>query len=137
MSESLVIELHNRPQARAAIKDQLFPFLSEVLQGGSRWVLTIKKMKRTSRQNRRYWGRGVLAQIAEQATSNGKLYSAENWHELFKRKFIGIEELPDGQIIGKSSAKLSTAEFCVFCDQVEAYACADLGVVFYDLEPNK
>jgi hypothetical protein len=137
MSESLTIELHNRPQAWAVIKAQVFPFLTAVLQGGGRWVLTIKKMQRTPRQNRRYWGRGVLAQIAEQAVSGGKLHRAENWHELFKRKFIGIEELPDGQVIGKSSAKLTTAEFCVFCDQVEAFACTDLGVVFYDLEPNK
>lgn len=137
MTESLTIELHNRPQAWAAIQAQAFPFLTNVLQGKSRWVLTIKRMKRTPRQNRRYWGRGVLAQIAEQATSNGKLYSAENWHELFKRKFIGLEELPNGEVVGKSSAGLTTAQFCVFCDQVEAFAVTDLGVVFYELEPHK
>ena len=137
MSETLTIELHNRPQAKAAIKAQMFPFLDNALQGGSRWVLTIKRMKRTGRQNRRYWGRGVLAQIAEQATSDGKLYSAENWHELFKRKFIGVEELPNGEVVGKSSTALSTAEFCVFSDQVEAFAVTNLGVIFYDLEPHK
>ena len=137
MIETLTIELHNRPQAWAAIKGQLYPFLAAVLQGGGRWVLTIKKMQRTPRQNRRYWGRGVLAQIAEQATVRGKLYSAEIWHEQFKRQFIGIEELPSGEVVGKSSAGLSTAEFCVFCDQVEAFAAADLGVTFYDLEPRK
>ena len=134
MSETLTIELHNRPQAWAAIKGQLYPFLAAVLQGGGRWVLTIKKMQRTPRQNRRYWGRGVLAQIAEQATVRGKLYSAEIWHEQFKRQFIGIEELPSGEVVGKSSAGLSTAEFCAFCDQVEAFAVTDLGVVFYELE---
>lgn len=137
MSETLTIELHNRPQAWAAIKAQAFPFLTNVLQGGSRWVLTIKRMKRTSRQNRRYWGRGVLAQIAEQATVNGKLYSAEVWHEQFKRQFIGFDELPNGQIVGKSSTDLTTAEFSLFCDQVEAYAVTDLGVMFYDLDPRK
>jgi len=137
MSETLTIELHNKPQAWAAIKAQVFPFLSNGLQGGGRWVLTIKRMKRTGRQNRRYWGRGVLAQIAEQATSSGKLYSAENWHELFKRKFIGVEELPNGEVVGKSSTSLSTAEFCVFSDKVEAFAVTDLCVVFYDLEPHK
>jgi hypothetical protein len=133
MSDTLTIELHNRPQAWAAIKAQAFPFLARVLQGGSRWVLTIKRMKRTSRQNRRYWGNGVLAQIAAQATVNGKLYSAETWHEQFKRAFIGVVELPNGEVIGKSSTELSTAEFCVFCDQVEAYAVTDLGVTFYEL----
>jgi hypothetical protein len=55
---------------------------------------------------------------------------------MFKRKFIGFDELPNGEVIGKSSTKLTTAEFCAFCDQVEAYAATELGVVFYDLEQH-
>ena len=134
MSEVLVVELHNRPQAWAAIKAQVFPFLSQVLQVGHRWVLTISKRKRTQPQNRRYWGKGVLAQVAEQAVVNGKLYPAEIWHEQFKRQFIGFDELPNGQVIGKSSTNLTTTEFSEFCSQVEAYAASELGVTFYDLE---
>lgn len=134
MSETLTIELHNRQQAWAAIKDQLFPFLATVLQGGHRWVLTISKRKRTAPQNRRYWGKGVLAQIAEQATVNGRLYSAETWHEQFKRQFIGVVELPSGEVIGKSSTDLTTTEFSDFCSQVEAFAAGNLGVTFYELE---
>lgn len=134
MSESLTIELHNRAQAWAVIKSQLFPFLAAVLQSGGRWVLTVTRRKRTKAQNRRYWSNGVLKQIAEQAVVGGKLYSAEVWHEQFKRQFIGVEELPNGQVIGKSSTKLTTAEFCSFCDQVEAYAATELGVTFYDLQ---
>ena len=134
MTESLTIELHNRVQAWAAIKSQLFPFLQAVLQGGSRWVLTVTKRKRTKPQNRRYWGRGVLAQIAEQAVVNGRLFSAESWHEQFKRQFIGYDELPNGQIVGKSSADLNTEEFSEFCAKVEAYAANELNVTFYDLE---
>ena len=133
MSERLELELFNRQQAWALVKSQLFPFLSNVLQGGGRWVLTVAKRKRTASQNRRYWGRGVLAQIAAQATVGGRLYSAEIWHEQFKRMFIGVEELPNGQVVGKSSTGLSTIEFSAFCDQVEAYAASDLGVTFYDL----
>lgn len=134
MSESLTIELHNIQQAVVAIKTRLLPFLKSVLQGGSRWELIAKKRKRTNSQNRRYWGRGVLAQVAEQAVVNGRLYSAEVWHEQFKRQFIGFEELPNGQIVGKSSKELTTAEFSDFCAQVEAYAAKELGVTFYDLE---
>jgi hypothetical protein len=136
VSETLTIELHNRQQAWAAIKAQLFPFLQTVLQGGHRWVLTVSKRRRTKPQNRRYWGRGVLAQVAEQAVIKGRLYSAESWHEQFKREFIGYEELPNGQIVGKSSTDLSTEDFSKFCDQVEAYAATELGVTFYDLEPR-
>jgi hypothetical protein len=130
----MTIELHNRQQAWAAIKGQLYPFLQAVLQGGHRWVLTVSKRKRTKPQNRRYWGRGVLAQIAEQAVVKGRLYSAEVWHEQFKRQFIGFEELPNGQIVGKSSTELTTAQFSDFCAQVEAFAASELGVTFYDLE---
>ena len=136
MAESLHLELHNRAQAWTDIKGQLYPFLAQVLQGGKRWVLTVSLRKRTKAQNRRYWGNGVLKQIADQATVNGRLYSAETWHEQFKRQFIGVVELPSGEVIGKSSADLTTAEFCEFCDQVEAYAATHLGVTFYDLEAH-
>ena len=137
MSEVLEIELHNRPQAWSAIKSQLFPFLAQVLQGGHRWVLKVSKRKRTSPQNRRYWGKGVLAQVAEQAVVNGKLYPADIWHEQFKRQFIGVIELPCGEVIGRSSTDLTVEEFSEFCSQVEAFASGELGVTFYDLEVNQ
>lgn len=137
MADQITLELHNRPQAWALMQSQLHPFLAAVLQGGGRWVLTVRKMKRTQAQNSRYWGQGVLAQVAAQATVNGRLYSADVWHEQFKRMFIGVEELPNGQVIGKSSTKLTTSEFCAFSDQVEAWAASELGVTFYDLQPHK
>lgn len=138
MSESAItLELFNRQQAFAVIKEQLYPFLGKWLQAEKTLTLTARLKKRTPEQNRRYWGRGVLAQIAEQATVNGKLYSAEVWHEQWKRMFIGFDELPNGQIIGKSSTGLTTAEFCDFCTQVEAYAAQELGVRFVDLERNQ
>jgi len=134
VNQTLTIELFSRQQAWAAIKGQLFPFLATVLQGGHRWVLTIAPRKRTKAQNRRYWGNGVLAQVAAQAVINGRLYSTETWHEQFKRMFIGVEELPNGQVQGKSSTELSTVEFSDFCSQVEVYAASQLGVTFYELE---
>src|SRR5687768_475002 len=137
MSESLSIDLHNRQQARLALQQQLFPFLRNVLQGSGRWVLTVARRKRTSKQNKRYWGKGVLAQIAEQAVVNGRQFPAEVWHEQMKRQFIGVIELPNGQLIGKSSTELDTAEFSAFCDQVEAWAATELGVTFYDLAPRE
>lgn len=133
MTERLEIELHNRAQAWALIQAQLFPFLKGVMRGGGRWVLTVTRRKRTQKQNRRYWGNGVLAQVAAQAVICDRLYSAESWHEQFKRQFIGVEQLPNGEVIGKSSTGLSTVEFSEFCTQVEAFAAAELGVTFYDL----
>ena len=136
MTDRLEIILHNRAQAWAVIQAVLFPRLKECLQGGAVWVLTLTRRKRTPRQNRRYWGNGVLNQIAQQATVNGRMFEAEVWHEQFKRMFIGVIELPNGDVIGKSSTKLDTKEFCEFRDRVEAYAATELGVTFYDLEPH-
>nr|WP_255578178.1 recombination protein NinB [Comamonas sp. CMM03] len=107
--------------------------MRSALQGSGRWMLTVARRKRTRAQNRRYWGNGVLAQIAQQAVVNGRQFDAETWHELLKRKFIGVVELPDGSVVGASSKSLSTAEFAEFCTQVEAYAASELGVTFYDL----
>ena len=133
MTERLEIDLFSRQQAWVAIKSQLFPFLQAALQGSGRWVLTVTRRKRTKAQNRRYWGGGVLAQVAAQAVVNGKQYDAEVWHEQFKRQFIGVVELPDGSVQGESSTDLTTAEFSDFCTRVEAYAASELGVTFYDL----
>ncbi len=137
MSESLTIELWNKQQAWVAIKNQLFPFLSTVFQASGRWVLTVSRRKRTPAQNRRYWGNGVLKQISQQAVVNGEMYGPEAWHELAKRKFVGVIELPSGEVVGKSTTGLTTAEFCQFSDQVEAWAASELGVTFYDLKPHE
>ena len=129
------MQLYNPQQAHVVLTD-LWPLIKATLTAGKRLQLTVKPEKRSAAQNRRYWGQGVLAQVAAQAVVNGKLYSAESWHEQFKRMFIGFDELPNGQIIGKSSTGLTTAEFCDFCTQVEAYAAQELGVRFVDLERN-
>ena len=133
--QALTINLFNKKQAWADIQKQAFPFIGLWLKDGARLVLTISRAKRSKPQNSRYWGKGVLAQVAEQATVGGRLFSAAVWHELAKRKFIGVDELPNGSVIGKSSTQLTTAEFSDFCTQVEAWACSELGVIFYDLEP--
>ena len=98
------------------------------------WVCVVQEPTRSLTQNARYWSNGVLAQIARKASVNGKYFSAEVWHEMFKRIYIGVEELPDGTVSSKSSAKLGKKAFAEFCTQVEAYAATELGVEFHDLE---
>lgn len=133
MIEKLELELVDRRQAWKDIQDRLYPFLAGRLNGETKWLLTLSRRKRTNPQNRRYWGKGVLAQIAEQARVSEHQFSPEAWHELAKRKFLGVVELPDGSLVGKSSANLTTAEFSDFCTKVEAWAATELGVTFYDL----
>lgn len=132
--DKLVLELYNRQQCWSVIQTQLYPFLKQWLQDGKRLTLTVGLRKRTLPQNKRYWGNGILSQISKQATVNGRLFSAETWHEQFKRMFIGVIELPNGDVIGKSSTDLDTQEFSEFSDKVEAYAVSELNVIFEDLQ---
>jgi hypothetical protein len=129
---NITLDLFNPQQAGVVMKN-IWPEVKATLMAGKRLQLSVKGQKRSNPQNRRYWGQGVLAQIAAQAVVNGKQFSAETWHEQFKRMFIGFDELPNGQVIGKSSTKLTKAEFSEFCQQVEAWAATELGVVFFDL----
>lgn len=96
-------------------------------------AVTVKvfKCKRSLEQNRRYWGPAVLGAIAEQARGeDGQTYEKWVWHEYFKRRFIGMVELPNGAVVGMSSTDLEVDRFSTFMQEVEAYAATELGVVF-------
>jgi len=130
---SITATLFNPQQAHVVLKDAWVQIKAQLV-AGHRLQLEVKRQKRSTAQNRRYWGNGVLSQIAKQAVVNGRLYGPDIWHEQFKRMFIGVVELPSGEVTSKSSTDLTTSEFSEFCTQVEAYAAQELGVVFYDLE---
>ena len=74
----------------------------------------------------------MLYQISQQAKIHGRRFESEVWHEYFKKMFLGVIELPDGSVVGKSSTGLSKGEFSDFCTKVEAFAVQELGVIFYD-----
>ena len=88
--------------------------------------ITEYKSKRSIEQNKRYWK--IVNEIADNAWVNGQKFSADAWHEMFKRKFIGQEELPGGGVLGISTTKLNISEFGDFMTKVEVYAATDLGL---------
>lgn len=135
MTESYRATLLTPQQAHPAIQ-QAWMYAKAMIQAGHRLTLTIKPETRSEAQNRRYWGKGVLHQIAEQAELGGQRYSAEVWHAYLKRRFIGVMELPDGTVEGMSSTKLTRAEFSDFCTQVEAWAATEMDVHFDSLEES-
>ena len=90
-----------------------------------------EKTRRSLDQNARYWA--LVAQVAEQASVDGKQFSAEAWHELLKRELLGLVDLPGGQTMGRSTAALSVAEFAEFMTRVEAWATQSLGVEFVEV----
>ena len=95
---------------------------------GKPLAVTVEEHKavRSSAQNRRYWA--LMRGIAESAYVGGKQFSDEAWHEFFKRKFIGLEELPGGNTAGISTTTLDVAGFGSYMEQIEAYAASELGI---------
>lgn len=79
---------------------------------------------RSSGQNRLYWS--LLHEIADKVRPGGKGYSAEVWHELFKQKILGAEdvELPNGKVISRSrsTTSLDKAEMAEYVTKIEAWA---------------
>jgi hypothetical protein len=84
------------------------------------------KAKRSSQANRRYWA--LLRFISENAFVAGRQFSDDAWHEHFRRKFIGCEDLPDGSTVGISTTTLDVGAFNDYMARVEAYAATDLGL---------
>jgi hypothetical protein len=93
--------------------------------------------------NAAYWA-GPLRDISEQAWVQGKQYSAEVWHEQFKREYLPDEPseelckahyrkwdyLPAGdRVLVGSTTQLTVKGFALFMQSVEAFG-ASLGVQF-------
>lgn len=91
-------------------------------------TVTEHKSKRSIEQNKRYWA--LLNELAAAAWVGGRQFNAEAWHEYFKRKFIGYEELPGGETAGISSTTLDVGEFSAYMERIEAHASTELGVEF-------
>ena len=102
----------------------------QTAKAGKPLAVTVQeyKAKRSGDQNRYYWQR--LNEIAEQAWIGGRQFSADAWHEHFKRQFVGSEDLPHGGTAGISTTSLSVAEFAEYVGRVEAYAASELGIEF-------
>ena len=94
-------------------------------------------------QNALMWA-GTLKDIANQAYVEGRTYSAEVWHELFKREFLPNEYDPEltkegyrkwdidpkgFPILIGSTTQLTVKGFAQYLTQIEAHG-ASLGVEF-------
>lgn len=93
-------------------------------------------------QNALMWA-GPLRDIEEQGYVNGRTYSADVWHEYFKREFLPEEfdpiqckdgyrkwdYMPGGErVLVGSTTQLTVRGFALYLQQLEAYAQAELGV---------
>lgn len=116
------------PEQAKALHAFLKANASAMAQQGRPLAVDVRehKAKRSGPQNRRYWA--LLRFIAENAWVGGKQFGDDAWHEHFKRKFIGIEELPGGDTAGISTATLDVGAFTAYMEAVERFAGADLGL---------
>lgn len=93
---------------------------------------------RSLQQNAFYWA-VLLKEIAEQASIDGKRWTAEAWHEFGKRTFLGYE-IKRIVIAGRkrkavsrqlrSTTKQSVKRMSKYLDELMAFAVTDLGVRF-------
>lgn len=96
-------------------------------------------------QNALMWV-GPLADIAEQGYVNGRTFTAEVWHEFYKREFLpetfDPEQCKDGyekwkytpkgeRVLIGSTTQLTIKGFALYLKQVEAHAQTELGVQFH------
>lgn len=96
-------------------------------------------------QNALMWA-GPLRDIAEQGYVNGRAFTAEVWHEHFKREFLPEDFDPslckDGyrkwdvtpageRVLVGSTTQLTVRGFALYLQQVEAFAQTELGVQFH------
>jgi hypothetical protein len=75
--------------------------------------------------------------MADKLKPQGQAYTAEVWHEYFKSRLLGMDDvkLPNGKVIHRcrSSTDLDVAEFGEFMEKVEHFA-AERGVYLEDYE---
>ena len=131
MSDKLILELHNRQQAHAIIKAQLFPYLGATLQAGKRLVLTVAPSTRSLEQNARLWA--MLTEISRQVDWYGHKLTPDEWKDVFSAAMKRTKVVPglDGGFVvcGQSTSKMTRAEMSEMQTLMEAFG-AEKGVRF-------
>ena len=132
-ANQLSLDLHNKAQAWAAIKAQLYPFLAASLQAGGQWVLTVKRKTRSIEQNARLWA--MLTEVSNQVEWYGKKLTPEDWKNVFSAALYQQEEVTGINggfvVLGRSTSKMTVAQMSEMQTLIEAFG-AERGVVFRD-----
>lgn len=138
-----VLRLYQLARDRvAAAGDRVDAETGEVMPRVWRMSFDEREDDRSLRQHRFYWG-AVLTQISERASLNGQRYTADAWHELFKRQFLRYEVVR-ATVAGRkrptiyrrlrSTTKLTVKRMSEYLEKVIAFAATDLGITL-DLDP--
>lgn len=130
----------NPVHGHQVLRDMVWPQVKALTTAGHEVEITVapREDDRSVQQNRFYWG-VVLKEISDQARLNGTTYSAEAWHELFKRQLLGYE-IKKVPVAGrkrptvirrlKSTTDLKVRAMSKYLEQAQAFAVSELGVRF-------
>lgn len=135
-------QLYKLAQQRVAQSPDKIDEEGEIVPRVWRLVFGEDEDDRSLKQNRFYWG-VLLRQISEQARVAGQQYTADAWHELGKRQFLGYEVIK-APVAGRkrvqvyrrlrSTTDLTVKQMSEYLDAFIAFASDDLAVVF-DFDP--
>ena len=82
-----------------------------------------RRKTRSTTANARYWL--LLHLIAEKLKPQGQIYSAEQWHEYMKQRYLGADEvrLPNGEVLNRrhSTTDLDVTDFNDYMAKVEQW----------------
>lgn len=132
MVERMTATLHNRQQAFVVIREQLFPMLTAVLQGGRVWVLSLVPETRSQAQNRLMWPLLECFSKQLQWPINGQMVhmEPEDWKDVLTAAFRGESVrlamgLNGGVVmLGQRTSKFSKAAFSEWIEFLYATAAA-------------
>ncbi len=102
----------------------LVQMLTELLTSGNDYRVSVKQWRgsRSLSQNALYWK--WLGEISMQALVNGNTFTADTWHEYFKKYWcpVTVVEMPaGGDIKVKTTSKLDAGQFCHYLNQIEQW----------------
>lgn len=139
-NQALCLTLIEPNQGRDAVRAQFLPFVGKLLEAGKRVAITAcEEEDAKSIQQRRYYHRYVLVEIAEQAKVNGEKFDMKVWKDYFREKFVGyrwvvMKDPFSGKKLRRkvriSSEELGVRAYSKLIDAVSAFAATELGVTF-------
>jgi NinB protein len=139
MSEAIDVIAANPMRAHEAVQHG-WALAKALTIAGRKAHIQIREAEddRSVRQNAYYWA-VVLKEISEQAAIEGQRWTADAWHELCKRQFLGYE-IKKVKVAGRKKATiirrlrsttgLSVRKFSDYLEQILAFASTDLSVRF-------
>jgi hypothetical protein len=138
--QALCLTLGEPDQAREAVRAQFLPFIGKLIDAGKRVDITAcEEEDAKSVQQRRFYHRYVLVEIAEQAKVNGEKFDMKVWKDFFREKYVGYRwvvmknPLTSKKLRRKvriSTEDLGVKAYSKLIDQVCAFGATELGVTF-------